>query len=69
MEEKIRLSEAEVDQKVEEIKERIKQNTLKQVKIGNSVFTTQQILEHKNKKSKNRKHVKLQKVSRKKNRK
>ncbi len=63
-----RLSETEVNQKVEKIKERIKQHTLKKVKIGNSIYTDQQIVQHKSKKSKSRKLTKVQKASRKKNR-
>lgn len=73
MEEKLtpeqnKLSPEEVDQKVEEAKQRIRQNKLDSVRVGNSVYTTQQITEHKSKKGKSRKRGKVQKASRKKNR-
>jgi hypothetical protein len=63
-----KLSPEEVDQKIEEAKQRIRQNKLDSVRVGNSVYTTQQITEHKSKKEKSRKRGKVQKASRKKNR-
>jgi dihydroorotate dehydrogenase len=66
MEEK--LTPEQVDQKIEEAKQRIRQNKLDSVRVGNSVYTSQQITEHKAKKERSRKRNKVQKASRKRNR-
>lgn len=63
-----KLTPEEVDQKIEEAKQRIRKNKLSSVRVGNSIYTTQQISEHKSKKEKSRKRNKVQKASRKKNR-
>lgn len=63
-----RLTTEEVNQKVEQLKENFKRNTLKKAFVQNSIYTDQQIQQHKSKKAKARKQSKLQKASRKKNR-
>lgn len=63
-----KLSTEEVNQRVEQLKEKFKRNTLKKAFVQNSIYTDQQIQQHKSKKSKARKQSKLQKASRKKNR-
>jgi hypothetical protein len=66
MEEK--LTEQEIDQKVEKLKEKILQNTIKKSKIVYGYRTEQQIAYEEKKKQKNRTRAKMQKKSRKKNR-
>lgn len=66
MEEK--LTEQEIDQKVEKLKEKILQNTIKKSKIVYGYRTEQQITYEEKKKQKNRTRAKMQKKSRKKNR-
>lgn len=63
-----RLTEQQVDERINELKENIKKHTFKQVKLDTSMYTDQQLLEYKNKKEKNRKRSKMQKNSRKINR-
>lgn len=63
-----KLTQEEVNQKVEKLKEDFKRNTLKKVFLQNSIYTDQQIQQHKSKKAKTRKQSKVQKASRKKNR-
>lgn len=63
-----RLTPEEVDEKVAHIKQTIKTRTLKKAFVQQSVYTDQQVQQHKSKKAKSRKQSKLQKTSRKKNR-
>lgn len=63
-----KLSTEEVNQKIEQLKENFKRNILKKAFVQNSIYTDQQIQQHKSKKIKTRKQSKLQKASRKKNR-
>lgn len=63
-----KLTTEEVNQRVEQLKEKFKRNTLKKAFVQNSIYTDQQIQQHKSKKTKTRKQSKLQKASRKKNR-
>ena len=63
-----RLTQEEVNQKVEKLKENFKRNTLKKAFLQNSIYTDQQIQQHRSKKAKARKQSKVQKASRKKNR-
>lgn len=63
-----KLTQEEVNQKVEKLKEKFKRNTLKKVFLKNSIYTDQQIQQHRSKKAKTRKQSKVQKASRKKNR-
>lgn len=63
-----RLTPEEVDEKVAHIKQAIKTRTLKKAFVQQSVYTDQQVQQHKSKKAKSRKQSKLQKTSRKKNR-
>lgn len=63
-----KLTQEEVNQKVEKLKEDFKRNTLKKVFLQNSIYTDQQIQQHRSKKAKTRKQSKVQKASRKKNR-
>ena len=58
----------EVDQKIEKLKEKIKSNTLKKVKLDTSLIPTHKLDEYKTKKERNRKRNKMQKNSRKRNR-
>lgn len=63
-----KLTQEEINQRVEKLKEDFKRNTLKKAFLQNSIYTDQQIQQHKSKKTKARKQSKVQKVSRKKNR-
>ena len=63
-----KLTQEEVNQRVEKLKEYFKRNTLKKAFLQNSIYTDQQIQQHRSKKAKSRKQSKVQKVSRKKNR-
>ena len=63
-----KLTQEEVNQRVEKLKEYFKRNTLKKTFLQNSIYTDQQIQQHKSKKAKSRKRSKVQKASRKKNR-
>ena len=63
-----KLTQEEVNQKVEKLKEDFKRNTLKKAFLQNSIYTDQQIQQHRSKKAKTRKQSKVQKASRKKNR-
>lgn len=63
-----KLTQEEVNQKVEKLKEKFKRNTLKKAFLQNSIYTDQQIQQHRSKKTKARKQSKVQKASRKKNR-
>lgn len=63
-----RLTPEEVDKKIAEIKQSIKTRTLKKAFVQESVYTDEQIQQHKSKKAKSRKKSKLQKSSRKRNR-
>ena len=63
-----KLTQEEVNQRVEKLKENFKRNTLKKAFLQNSIYTDQQIQQHKSKKTKARKQSKVQKASRKKNR-
>lgn len=63
-----KLTQEEVNQRVEKLKEDFKRNTLKKAFLQNSIYTDQQIQQHKSKKAKTRKQSKIQKASRKKNR-
>lgn len=63
-----KLTQEEVNQKVEKLKENFKRNTLKKAFLQNSIYTDQQIQQHRSKKAKTRKQSKVQKASRKKNR-
>ena len=63
-----KLTQEEVNQRVEKLKENFKRNTLKKAFLQNSIYTDQQIQQHKSKKAKSRKQSKVQKASRKKNR-
>ena len=63
-----KLTEEEVNQRVEKLKEYFKRNTLKKAFLQNSIHTDQQIQQHRSKKAKPRKQSKVQKASRKKNR-
>lgn len=63
-----KLTQEEVNQKVEKLKEDFKRNTLKKAFLQNSIYTDQQIQQHRSKKTKARKQSKVQKASRKKNR-
>lgn len=66
MEEK--LTEQEVNQKVEKLKEKITKQTIKKAKIIYGYRTQEQIAYEEKKKRKNRTRNKMQKKSRKKNR-
>ena len=63
-----KLTQEEVNQRVEKLKEDFKRNTLKKAFLQNSIYTDQQIQQHRSKKTKARKQSKVQKASRKKNR-
>lgn len=63
-----KLTQEEVNQRIEKLKEKFKRNTLKKAFLQNSIYTDQQIRQHKSKKAKTRKQSKVQKTSRKKNR-
>ena len=63
-----KLTREEVSQRVEKLKENFRQKTLKKAFLQNSIYTDQQIQQHKSKKAKSRKQSKVQKASRKKNR-
>ena len=63
-----KLTQEEVNQRVEKLKENFKRNTLKKAFLQNSIYTDQQIQQHRSKKTKARKQSKVQKASRKKNR-
>ncbi len=63
-----RLTEEQVDQKVEEIKEDIKSRTHKEVKLDTGLYSSYQLAEYKAKKARNRRRNKVQKASRKANR-
>ena len=63
-----KLTQEEVNQRVEKLKEYFKRNTLKKAFLQNSIHTDQQIQQHRSKKAKSRKQSKVQKASRKKNR-
>ena len=63
-----KLTQEEVNQRVEKLKEYFKRNTLKKAFLQNSIYTDQQIQQHRSKKAKSRKQSKVQKASRKKNR-
>lgn len=63
-----KLTQEEVNQRVEKLKEDFRRNTLKKAFLQNSIYTDQQIQQHKSKKAKTRKQSKIQKASRKKNR-
>ena len=63
-----KLTQEEVNQMVEKLKENFKRNTLKKAFLQNSIYTDQQIQQHRSKKAKSRKQSKVQKASRKKNR-
>lgn len=57
-----------VDQKVEKLRNEILKNKIEMTRLVNNLFSTQEIAEYKNKKERNRKRNKMQKLSRKKNR-
>ena len=63
-----KLTQEEVNLRVEKLKEYFKRNTLKKAFLQNSIYTDQQIQQHRSKKAKSRKQSKVQKASRKKNR-
>ena len=63
-----KLTQKEVNLRVEKLKEYFKRNTLKKAFLQNSIYTDQQIQQHRSKKVKARKQSKVQKASRKKNR-
>ena len=63
-----KLTQEEVNLRVEKLKEYFKRNTLKKAFLQNSIYTDQQIQQHRSKKAKSRKRSKVQKVSRNKNR-
>ena len=63
-----KLTQEEVNQRVEKLKEYFNRNTLKKAFLQNSIYTDQQIQQHRSKKTKARKQFKVQKASRKKNR-
>lgn len=63
-----KLTQEEVNLRVEKLKEYFKRNTLKKAFLQNSIYTDQQIQQHRSKKTKARKQSKVQKASRKKNR-
>lgn len=63
-----KLTQEEVNQRVQKLKEDFRRNTLKKAFLQNSIYTDQQIQQHKSKKAKTRKQSKIQKASRKKNR-
>ena len=63
-----KLTQEEVNQRVEKLKEDFKRNTLKKAFLQNSIYTDQQIQQHRSKKVKARKQSKVQKASRKRNR-
>ena len=63
-----RLTEEQVDQKVEEIKEDIKSRTYKKVQLDTGLYTSYKLAEYKNKKARSRRRNKVQKASRKANR-
>ena len=63
-----KLTQKEVNLRVEKLKEYFKRNTLKKAFLQNSIYTDQQIQQHRSKKAKSRKQSKVQKASRKKNR-
>ena len=63
-----KLTQEEVNQRVEKLKENFKRNTLKKAFLQNSIYTDQQIQQHRSQKAKSRKQSKVQKASRKKNR-
>ena len=63
-----KLTQEEVNQRVEKLKENFKRNTLKKAFLQNSIYTDQRIQQHRSKKAKSRKQSKVQKASRKKNR-
>lgn len=63
-----RLTEEQVDQKVEEIKEDIKTRTHKKVQLDTGLYTSYKLAEYKAKKARSRRRNKVQKASRKANR-
>lgn len=63
-----KLTQEEVNQRVEKLKENFRRKTLKKAFLQNSIYTDQQIQQHRSKKTKARKQSKVQKASRKKNR-
>lgn len=63
-----KLTQEEVNQRIEKLKEDFKRNTLKKAFLQNSIYADQQIQQHRSKKTKARKQSKVQKASRKKNR-
>ena len=63
-----KLNNEQIDKKVEDLKERIKSNTLSRVKLDNSIIPSYKLDEYKSKKERNRKRNKIQKASRKRNR-
>lgn len=63
-----KLTQEEVNLRVEKLKEYFKRNTFKKSFLQNSIYTDQQIQQHRSKKAKTRKQSKVQKASRKKNR-
>lgn len=62
-----RLSTEELDTKIEEAKKRILANKINSVKLANGLYGYK-LDEYKAKKARNRRHNKIQKLSRKKNR-
>lgn len=60
--------ENNVDQRVEKLRNEILKNKIEITRLVNNLFSTQEIAEYKNKKERNRKRNKMQKLSRKKNR-
>lgn len=60
--------EKNIDQKVEKLKNEILKNKIEITRLVNNLFSIQEIAEYKNKKERNRKRNKIQKLSRKKNR-
>lgn len=66
MEEK--LTEQEVNEKIEKAKADIRSRQYKSIRVLSGLHSTQQLLEYKNKKQKNRIRSKMQKLNRKKNR-
>lgn len=57
-----------IDQKVEKLKNETLKNKIQMARLVNNLFSTQKIAEYKNRKERNRKRNKIQKMSRKKNR-
>lgn len=63
-----KLTEQEVNEKVEKAKADIRSRQYKSIRVLSGFYSTQQLLEYKNKKEKNRVRNKMQKLNRKKNR-